>query len=150
MWIQKTIDGALYNEAQNELIYCPNGKTNITISDSVTSIRDDAFNGCKPLKIYCVRGSVADTYTKYPNGSEKIYGDGPLPGDADNNGKIEANDAALVLQKVLTDERVTLEDVATNAFELLDADKDGQLTARDATYILQKALDSTFLMPNEK
>ena len=47
-------------------------------------------------------------------------------------------------------QKVAIEDVATNAFELLDADNDGQLTAKDAAYILQKALDSTFLMPNEK
>ena len=73
-----------------------------------------------------------------------------VKGDADGNGKVEANDAALVLQKVLTGAKVALEDVATNAFELLDSDKDGQLTAKDAAYILQKALDSTFTMPNEK
>ena len=73
-----------------------------------------------------------------------------VKGDADGNGKVEANDAALVLQKVLTGAKVALEDVATNAFELLDADNDGQLTAKDAAYILQKALDSTFTMPNEK
>ena len=54
------------------------------------------------------------------------------------------------MQKVLTGAKVAIEDVATNAFELLDADNDGQLTAKDAAYILQKALDSTFLMPNEK
>ena len=71
-------------------------------------------------------------------------------GDADGNGKVEADDAALVLQKVLTGAKVAIEDVATNAFELIDADNDGQLTAKDAAYILQKALDSTFLMPNEK
>ena len=64
--------------------------------------------------------------------------------------KVEADDAAAVLQKVLTGAKVAIEDVATNAFELLDADNDGQLTAKDAAYILQKALDSTFLMPNEK
>ena len=74
----------------------------------------------------------------------------PVKGDADGNGTVEADDAALVLQKVLTGAKVAIEDVATNAFELLDADKDGQLTAKDAAYILQKALDSTFTMPNEK
>ena len=74
----------------------------------------------------------------------------PVKGDADGNGTVEADDAALVLQKVLTGAKVAIEDVAINAFELLDADNDGQLTAKDAAYILQKALDSTFLMPNEK
>ena len=72
-----------------------------------------------------------------------------ISGDADNSGKLEANDAALVLQKVLTGERVELENVSTNAFELLDTDKDGKLTARDSAYILQKVLDSTFIMPND-
>ena len=54
------------------------------------------------------------------------------------------------MQKVLKGTRVPLENMAENAFELLDVDKDGELTARDTAYILQKTLDSTFLMPNEK
>ena len=94
--------------------------------------------------VAAVSESEATTEAPAPEPSKNVKG------DADGNGKVEANDAALVLQKVLTGAKVALEDVATNAFELLDADKDGQLTAKDAAYILQKALDSTFTMPNEK
>lgn len=40
-------DGILYNKAKTELIACPSGKTGeILVAETVTSIRDYAFNGC--------------------------------------------------------------------------------------------------------
>ena len=56
----------------------------------------------------------------------------------------------VVLQKVLTGDKMAIEDVVENYMKYVDVDNDGQLTSKDASYILQKALDSTFLMPNEK
>ena len=120
-------------------------KTDTGASSEITKIYD-----CIDTDNVEVSGNVDIDY----NGEDVIVTPTPEPtvyisGDADNSGKLEANDAALVLQKVLTGERVELENVATNAFELLDTDKDGKLTARDSAYILQKVLDSTFIMPNE-
>lgn len=42
-----SISGVLYNKAGNQLTVCPGGLTNIIIPESVTSIGDYAFAGCK-------------------------------------------------------------------------------------------------------
>ena len=45
-----SIDGVLYNKNKTKLICCPGGKTSITIPNSVTSIRELAFEMCTSLK----------------------------------------------------------------------------------------------------
>ncbi|MCH5237740.1 MAG: leucine-rich repeat domain-containing protein, partial [Muribaculaceae bacterium] len=42
-----SIDGVLYNKNQSQLILCPGAKENIDIPQSVTTIKGDAFNGCR-------------------------------------------------------------------------------------------------------
>ncbi len=63
-------------------------------------------------------------------------------GDVNDNGVVEANDAALVLQYVLN-----------NATEMVvaraDVSGDGVIDSEDAAMILQKALDSTYVFPVE-
>ena len=44
-----SIDGVLYNYAQDILIQCPGAKTSVTIPNSVTSIGESAFSGCSGL-----------------------------------------------------------------------------------------------------
>ena len=118
--------------------------TTAVVTEATTKVTDATTETTTETTTVTETSSETTTEAPAPEPSKNVKG------DADGNGKVEANDAALVLQKVLTGAKVALEDVATNAFELLDADKDGQLTAKDAAYILQKALDSTFTMPNEK
>lgn len=60
----KSIDGVLYNKAGTTLIECPAGLTTLSIPKGVTSIGDEAFDGCKSLKISCVKNSYAEGYTK--------------------------------------------------------------------------------------
>lgn len=71
-------------------------------------------------------------------------------GDANNDTTVTAADAAMIMQKVLTDTPTTLETVTDKYMTYIDVDKSGVLTAADATYVLQKSLDSTFKMPCEK
>ena len=51
-------DGVLFNKDKTELIYCPCGKTSVTIPDSVTSIRDYAFERCSSLTSITIPDSV--------------------------------------------------------------------------------------------
>ncbi len=65
--------------------------------------------------------------------------------DADGDGSITSNDAAMVLQKALNSD-----------FELkgknlnIDVDGDGSITANDASNVLQKSLNSDYKFPIEK
>jgi hypothetical protein len=73
-----------------------------------------------------------------------------LYGDADNNGILTANDAAVVLQKSLDGSYIPdLENVCDDYMKYLDVDCDGILTANDASVILQKTLDGSYIMPIE-
>lgn len=128
--------------------------TSITIPDSVTAIDSDVFMGCDRLTITCNAGSYALDYAIennipyikiYPQGKVFIYG------DASDNGSLEADDAAIVLCKVLDyDYKPQLQRDTEDWFELLNVDCDGSLTSADAATILHKVLDGSFVMECEK
>ena len=72
-------------------------------------------------------------------------------GDASDNGSLEADDAAIVLCKVLDyDYKPQLQRNTEDWFELLNVDCDGSLTSADAATILHKVLDGSFVMECEK
>lgn len=72
-------------------------------------------------------------------------------GDADGNGRIEANDAAAALQKALVGTfKMPIESKTSNWLKYTDVDSDEKIGANDSAIILQKALVSTFEMPVEK
>jgi pectate lyase len=75
-------------------------------------------------------------------------------GDASGDGSLTANDAAVILQKVLDskfvmgiEEKVT--DEAT-VKTIVDVDGNGTITSNDAAVVLQKVLDNSYTMPCEK
>ena len=54
-----SIDGVLYNYAQDTLIKCPDAKTSVTIPNSVTSIENEAFSYCSGLTSVTIPNSVS-------------------------------------------------------------------------------------------
>ena len=70
-----------------------------------------------------------------------------IPGDANGDNAITADDAALALSYCLAPEST---EITEKGIKNANVDKEDGITAKDAAYILQKALDSTFLMPVEQ
>ena len=71
-------------------------------------------------------------------------------GDADADGMLTSADAAVILQKVLTDSyTMPLEEVTEYYMAYLDVDRDFSLTAADAAMIMQKVMTDSTVMPVE-
>ena len=71
-------------------------------------------------------------------------------GDADADNILSANDASIVLQKVLDRNfKMNIEEKTKDYMNYIDVDKNNILTAFDAATILKKVLNKTFLMPIE-
>ena len=72
-------------------------------------------------------------------------------GDADCNGSLTANDAALVLKKILNaNYKLPIEDKTNDYLKYMDVDGDSNISATDCAHILQKVLMGTYLFPCEK
>lgn len=91
---------------------------------------------------------VGDLVTPHPITVDPNY----VVGDVDMNGVWTANDAALVLQKVLDGSYILpCQVVYPNHFMYIaDASANGVLTAEDSSLILQKVLDGSFTVPMEE
>ncbi len=68
-----------------------------------------------------------------------------IVGDADTNNTITANDAAIILAKVLDKNKsMPIEEKLSGYMKYVDVDGDGAITAKDAAMVFQKALDDSF------
>lgn len=71
-------------------------------------------------------------------------------GDADADQMVSAADAAVILQKTLTESYcMPIEEKTENWLKYADVDGDGALTASDAASVMQKTLVDTYKMPVE-
>ncbi|MBQ6554872.1 MAG: leucine-rich repeat protein, partial [Firmicutes bacterium] len=72
-------------------------------------------------------------------------------GGANNTGRLEAADSAVILQKVLNGSyKMPIENETSDYLKYVDVDCDGKITASDSTTVLQKVLNSSFKMPVEE
>jgi hypothetical protein len=56
-----SVNGVLFNKTQTTLLDCPGGKTGgYTIPSSVTSVEDEAFEGCTSLTNVAIPGSITN------------------------------------------------------------------------------------------
>ncbi|MBQ8940978.1 MAG: C40 family peptidase [Firmicutes bacterium] len=70
-----------------------------------------------------------------------------LYGDADNDKKITAADAAAIMQKTLTENYKMPVESTDNWLEYIDVDKDTNITAADAAAVLQSVVSENYTLP---
>ncbi len=111
--------------------------------DWITDQNSSVYNKDLEDIFFKAEGAVL-TVEKENIGASDIYG------DSDNDGHLTANDASLILKKVLDGSKTMPIEKATKEYmKYIDVDGNRILTARDAALVLQKALDSNFKFPIE-
>ncbi|MBR1738250.1 MAG: hypothetical protein IJ736_14785 [Firmicutes bacterium] len=97
------------------------------------------------LKAVLGEGDVTVVFS-LPETEEKF-----IYGDADCDGIIAANDAAVVIQKVCADTyKLPIEDKTSEYMKYIDVDGDKKIGNTDGVHILHKVLMRTYIFPCEK
>lgn len=106
----------------------------IRLPSSITKIADNAFKTLgKNAVIYGEKGSEAEKYANKHNITFKDISEyGVKLGDVDGNGKVDAQDAVMILKYVAHNIKLTNEQLLT-----ADTNKDGNVDAQDAVQILK-------------
>ncbi len=74
------------------------------------------------------------------NGEETVF----LYGDADGNRTIDVHDVAVMMQNILTGDKLGLSYKTDDYMNYVDLDRDGKITSSDCAMVLQKVLDSSY------
>ncbi len=117
-------------------------------------IAEFVYDGTEPNDLYLYSKDGANFYAIKYETYEIVNNEEPDPtpdnvlGDADGNGKVEFNDASIVLQYVLNLDNK--EGFSETGQSLVDVDNDGEITALDASLILQKAINENFEFKEKK
>jgi hypothetical protein len=140
----------------------------ITLSTGVTEIGDNAFNGCTSLGSISVPDTVtsvsaiafsglSDSAVIYNYSDTDITSNATVVkaeftyGDLGCNNMLAADDAAMLLQKVLDNSYKTpIESLTKDYMRYADINGDGILAANDAAQVLQKVLDGAYKFPVEQ
>ncbi|GEM_PF-4210059 len=119
----------------------------LIIPDTVTSIGALAFADLAPGAVIYNYSNVEITPEHYGVGGDiMVYQAAFIAGDADLNGVLTANDAAINLEKSLNGDYIPkIQRYASNYTDYMDVNGDNVISAADAAYILQKSLDSNFV-----
>jgi hypothetical protein len=67
-----SIDGVVYNKAITSLKVCPQGKTSVTVPNSVTAVGDWAFNGCAVLVSLTFEGNAPTVGSNWAYGCTNL------------------------------------------------------------------------------
>ena len=107
---------------------------------------DDAAN-----RYFYFLKAMPNAYTAFEDGTSNRFTpentNAFMYGDIDCDGKISANDSALLQSDILCG---NIDNYGKSDFIVADVNGNGVLTAEDCSYILQKALDTSFKFPVEQ
>jgi hypothetical protein len=119
---------------------------NTSSKTSYDIIRFNAYSG-KSYHIYSGGSKICYYYLGYTESDDLVepVEEDVIKGDADGNGKIEANDAAITLYKANNlDYELPIESKVKDIKSIVDVDGNGKIEANDAALILEKVLNLDF------
>ncbi|MBR1442692.1 MAG: hypothetical protein IJ583_04075 [Firmicutes bacterium] len=140
----------LSNSYYEKLIHIDQFEADVT--DGKVKFEFDPASWTSQNKTYIVKVgglciTTADTMTIINNNGTLEF----IFGDADADGTVTENDAALILQKTLTStSELPIQQETDCWFVYIDADEDNNITSNDAALVLKKATTSSFELPAEK
>ncbi len=115
---------------------------------NVTSIQftlpDNSADGVYISMYIAAMAYSPNAYLAMDFANAYVTAESVLYGDANQDGTVDASDAAIILQMVLNASYTTGVDL-----DIIDVDGSGSLEASDAAYVLQKVLNSDYDFPVE-
>lgn len=119
----------------------------VTYTDDVVTTTDNTTESTTATVTESTTATATESTTETVTESTTSINPGDrMYGDADQSGILEANDAAMIMQYVLSPAVVNFNDEMK---VLVDVDADGVITANDAAMVMQKVLNGSYVLPVE-